>query len=204
MVVTSANAKKLESIKSKATWPIKARVTKEIVYLDASEEERAVIAGAGSENEIDEKGHFVLDRVSARNRLVAGEVDSHEVTHMDAALKQIVGTSAALIPFIEKNYVYRSLMGSNQQRQAVPLINPMAPVVGTGVEATAARNTGQIILAEANGKIVKATADDVIVDYGSVVKSYHPQHFQRSNEGSSINQKVVVNSGDNIKTLVPQ
>ncbi|HUD03462.1 MAG TPA: DNA-directed RNA polymerase subunit beta [Patescibacteria group bacterium] len=200
MVVTSANAKKLESIKSKATWPIKARVTKEIVYLDASEEERAVIAGAGSENEIDEKGHFVLDRVSARNRLVAGEVDSHEVTHMDAALKQIVGTSAALIPFIEKNYVYRSLMGSNQQRQAVPLINPMAPVVGTGVEATAARNTGQIILAEANGKIVKATADDVIVDYGSVVKSYHPQHFQRSNEGSSINQKVVVNSGDNIKT----
>ena len=71
--------------------------------------------------------------------------------------------SAGLIPFIEKNYVYRSLMGSNQQRQAVPLIQPSAPIVGTGMEAAAARNTGQLILAEENGEVVKATAQEVIV-----------------------------------------
>jgi DNA-directed RNA polymerase subunit beta len=105
-------------------------------------------------NESDEKGYFVEPRVSARNRLVAGEVDANEITHMDAARKQIVGSSAALVPFIEKNYVLRSLIGSNQQRQAVPLISPEAPIVGTGIEATAARNTGQIILAEADGTVV--------------------------------------------------
>ncbi|MEI6237374.1 MAG: DNA-directed RNA polymerase subunit beta [Candidatus Saccharibacteria bacterium] len=198
-VVTEATAKKLEAVKERVTWPIRAKVTSEIVYLDASEEEKAVIAGAGTENEIDEKGHFVWDRVSARNCLVAGEVDSHEVTHMDAALKQIVGTSAALIPFIEKNYVYRSLMGSNQQRQAVPLINPEAPLVGTGIEGTAARNTGQIIFAEADGKVVKATASEVIVSYKNVQKTYYPSHFLRSNEGSSINQKVVIDADQEVK-----
>ena len=195
--ISADDAKKLASVKSKATWPIKAKVTKEVVYIDASEEEKAVIAGAGSE--IDENGYFTNDRVSARARLVAGEVDANEVTHMDAASKQIIGSSAALVPYIEKNYVLRSLIGSNQQRQAVPLINPSAPIVGTGIEETAARNTGQIILAEADGTVVKATADEVVVDYGKLKKSYYPQHFVRSNEGSSINQKVVVKTGDNVK-----
>ena len=75
---------------------------------------------------------------------------------MDAARNQIIGSVAGLIPFIEKNYVYRSLMGSNQQRQAVPLIQPASPIVGTGLEAAAARNTGQVILAEADGEVIKA------------------------------------------------
>lgn len=195
--ISAEDAKKLAAVKSKATWPIKAKVTSEVVYIDASEEEKAVIAGAGSE--VDDNGYFINDRVSARARLVAGEVDANEVTHMDAASKQIIGSSAALVPYIEKNYVLRSLIGSNQQRQAVPLINPSAPIVGTGIEETAARNTGQIILAEADGKVVKATADEVVVDYGKVKKSYYPQHFVRSNEGSSINQKVVVKTGDTVK-----
>jgi len=195
--ITAADAKKLEAVKAKITWPIKAKATTEVIYLDASEEEKAVIAGAG--NEIDADGYFVEPRVSVRARLVAGEVDANDVTHMDAALKQIVGSSAALIPFIEKNYVYRSLMGSNQQRQAVPLISPQAPIVGTGIEATAARNTGQITLAEGDGTVIKATGDEVVVDYGKLKKSYHPLHFQRSNEGSSINQKVAVSSGDSVK-----
>ena len=92
----------------------------------------AVIAGAGSE--VDDDGYFVSDRVSARLHLKSGEVDANDVTHMDAARNQIIGSSAGLIPFIEKNYVYRSLMGSNQQRQAVPLIQPASPIVGTGLE----------------------------------------------------------------------
>lgn len=195
--ITAEDAKKLANVKAKATWPIKAQVTSEVVYLDASEEEKAVIAGAGSE--VDDDGYFVNDRVSARARLVAGEVDSNEVTHMDAASKQIIGSSASLVPYIEKNYVLRSLIGSNQQRQAVPLINPESPIVGTGMELTAARNTGQIILAEADGVVTKATGDEVVVDYGKVKKTYYPLHYVRSNEGTSINQKVVVKTGDKVK-----
>ncbi|MCB9839869.1 DNA-directed RNA polymerase subunit beta [Candidatus Nomurabacteria bacterium] len=191
------DAKKLANVKSKATWPVKAQVTSEVVYLDASEEEKAVIAGAGSE--IDDDGYFVSDRISARARLVAGEVDSNDITHMDAASKQIIGSSASLVPYIEKNYVLRSLIGSNQQRQAVPLINPASPIVGTGMELTAARNTGQIILAEADGVVTKATGDEVVVDYGKVKKTYYPLHYVRSNEGTSINQKVVVKTGDKVK-----
>jgi DNA-directed RNA polymerase subunit beta len=104
-----------------------------------------------------------------------------------------------LIPFIEKNYVYRALMGSNQQRQAVPLISPESPIVGTGLEAVAAENTGQLVVAEAAGEVTKATADQVVVKYKDAIVTYDAQHFVRSNEGTSINQHVVVNTGDKVK-----
>jgi len=176
---------------------VNGKVTNEVVYLDAFEEENAVIAGAGTELNAD--GSFVHDRVSARMRLKSAEADADDITHMDAALNQIIGSSAGLIPFIEKNYVYRSLMGSNQQRQAVPLIQPKAPIVGTGLEQAAARNTGQVILAEADGEVTKAAGDQVTVKYAEGTVSYEPQHFIRSNEGTSINQKVVVKTGDKVK-----
>lgn len=196
--ITAEAAKKLAANAAQITWPVKAKVTAEVVYLDASEEESAVIAGAGEET--DENGYFINERISVRNQLKAGEVDADEVTHMDASRKQIIGSSAGLIPFIEKNYVYRSLMGSNQQRQAVPLVRPESPVVGTGMEAHAARNTGQLVIAEADGEVLKATGDEVVVKYGKETKTYHPLHFIRSNEGTSINQKVVVNTGDKVKS----
>ncbi len=195
--ITADNAKKLATVKTQATWPVKAKLTTEVIYLDASGEESAVIASAGEET--DENGFFINERVSARIHLKTGEVDADEVTHMDASRKQIIGSSAGLIPFVEKNYVYRSLMGSNQQRQAVPLVQPQAPIVGTGMEADAARNTGQMIIAEADGEVVKATADEVKVAYGKEIKTYNPLHFVRSNEGTSINQKVVVSTGDKVK-----
>jgi DNA-directed RNA polymerase subunit beta len=176
---------------------VKGKVTNEVVYLDAADEAVSVIASAGEE--LDSKGKFVNERVGARSHLKSGEVDIEDVTHMDASRKQIIGSSAGLIPFIEKNYVYRSLMGSNQQRQAVPLVQAQAPIVGTGMESTAARNTGQVILAEADGKVTKATADEVVISYGKLTKTYYPQHFVRSNEGTSINQKVVVSAGDSVK-----
>lgn len=176
---------------------VNGKVTNEVVYLDAFEEENAVIAGAGTELNAD--GSFVHERVSARMRLKSAEADADDITHMDAALNQIIGSSAGLIPFIEKNYVYRSLMGSNQQRQAVPLIQPKAPIVGTGLEEAAARNTGQVILAEADGEVTKAAGDQVTVKYAEGTVSYDPQHFIRSNEGTSINQKVVVKTGDKVK-----
>src|SRR5690606_36920972 len=115
----------------------------------------------------------------------AGEVDANDVTHMDASKKQIIGSSAGLIPFIEKNYVYRSLMGSNQQRQAVPLVQPQSPIVGTGLEELAATNSGQLVVARENGEVVKASGDEVIVKYKTETVTYAPQHFVRSNEGSS-------------------
>lgn len=176
---------------------VNGKVTNDVVYLDAYEEENAVIAGAGTE--LDKDGKFAHARVSARYKLKSGEVDADDVTHMDAARNQIIGSSAGLIPFIEKNYVYRSLMGSNQQRQAVPLIQPQAPIVGTGLETAAARNTGQVMLAEADGEVVKASGDQVIVKYAEGSVTYEPQHFIRSNEGTSINQKVVVSTGDKVK-----
>jgi DNA-directed RNA polymerase subunit beta len=159
--ITSADAAKLAKVTGKVTWPVKARVTNEVVYLDAYEEGNAVIAGAG--NNIDDNNYFLDERLGARFNLGSGEVDSDEITHVDASLNQIIGSSAGLIPFIEKNYVYRSLMGSNQQRQAVPLIQPQSPIVGTGLEAPAARNTGQVILAQGAGEVVKASSDEVAV-----------------------------------------
>lgn len=196
--ISKADADKLATIKSKVTWPVKAKVTEEVIYMDASEEEQAVVASASEP--VDENGYFVNARVAARNRLVSGDVDSIEVTHMDASKRQIVGSSAGIIPFIEKNFVYRSLMGSNQQRQAVPLIQPKRPLVGTGLEDVVAKNTGQLTYAQEDGEVLKATADEVVVNYKKAGKvSYQPQHFIRSNQGSSINQRVVVKSGERVK-----
>jgi DNA-directed RNA polymerase subunit beta len=195
--ISAADAKKLATVKGRTTWPVRAKATKEVVYLDASQEESAVIANATEPT--DETGYFVNERVSARNRLVSGEVDADDVTHMDASRKQIIGSSAGLIPFIEKNYVYRSLMGSNQQRQAVPLINPASPIVGTGMEGAVARNSGQVVLAEADGEITTANADKVTVKYKEGAVTYEPMHYVRSNEGTSINQRVVVQTGDHVK-----
>ncbi len=176
---------------------VKGKVTDQVEFLDADGEVKAVIASAGEDMKDD--GSFASKRVSARKHLVASEVDVDEVTHLDAADRQIIGSSAGLIPFIEKNYVYRSLMGSNQQRQAVPLITPEAPVVGTGMEGLVARNSGQMILAEEDGEVIEAHANKVVVAYKTRKASYEPVHFLRSNEGSSINQKVIVSKGDKVK-----
>ncbi|HUC89476.1 MAG TPA: DNA-directed RNA polymerase subunit beta [Patescibacteria group bacterium] len=194
--ITKDNAAKLAKVEGRATWPVKAKVTNDVIYLDAAAEDSSVIAGIG--NEVDENGYFVDERISARTNLKPGEADADDATHMDAARNQIIGSSAGLIPFIEKNYVYRSLIGSNQQRQAVPLIQPASPIVGTGMETDAARNTGQVTLAEQDGTVIKASAQEVVVKYEDGTVTYEPQHFIRSNEGTSINQKVVVDAGQKV------
>lgn len=196
-VITKADATKLAAIKDKITWPVKAKVTNEIIYLGASDEEGAIIAGAG--NEIDENGYFIDERVSARVRLSVGEIDADEITHMDAAKNQIIGSIAGLVPFVERDRVDRALVGSNQQKQAVPLIKPLSPIVGTGLESAAAANSGQIIYAEENGTVIKSTADEVVVEYAKRKATYRPMHYVRSNEGTCINQRVTVNTGDVVK-----
>ena len=173
------------------------KVTDEVVYLDASQEVTEVIADAGAE--LDKNGKFVAERVSARKFLKPGQVDSAEVTFMDAANKQILGSTAALVPFIEKNRIDRSLTGSNMQRQAVPLLSPQAPTVGTGIEAQVARDSSQLVVAEADGEVVRADGDAVEVQYKDGTKTYEPIHFAKSNDDRSINQKVRVMRGDKVK-----
>ena len=172
------------------------KVTDEVVYLDASQEINEVIADAGAE--IDKDGKFVAERVSARNGLLPEQVDANEVTLMDAAHKQILGSTASLVPFIEKNRVDRSLTGSNMQKQAVPLLSPEAPTVGTGIEKEIAKNTSQLIVAEGDGEVVRADGDEVHVKYKDGVKVYELVHFAKSNDDRSINQKVRVSRGDKV------
>jgi len=173
------------------------KVTDEVVYLDASQEITEVIADAGAE--LDDKGAFVAERVSARNGLLPEQVDASEVTYMDAANKQVLGAPASLVPFIEKNRIDRSLTGTNMQKQAVPLLNPESPTVGTGIEAEIAKNSSQLVVAEADGEVVKADGDTVDVKYKDGVKSYELIHFMKSNDDRSINQKTVVVRGQKVK-----
>ncbi|MBC7512618.1 DNA-directed RNA polymerase subunit beta [Candidatus Saccharibacteria bacterium] len=175
---------------------INGKVSDEVVYLDASQEVSEVIADAGAK--LDEKGGFVDERVSARNGLLPEQVDATEVTYMDAANKQILGSTASLVPFIEKNRIDRSLTGSNMQKQAVPLLTPESPVVGTGVEGVIARNTSQLVVAEGAGEVVRADGDEVHVKYKDGTKIYEPIHFTKSNDDRSINQKVRVTRGQKV------
>ena len=176
---------------------VDGKVTDEVVYLDASHEVTEVIADAGART--NEDGTFAEERVSARKYLNPEQVDVAEVTYMDAAHKQILGAPASLVPFIEKNRVDRSLTGSNMQKQAVPLLTPQAPTVGTGMEAEVAKNTSQLTLAEADGEIVRADGDVVEVKYKDGVKTYELIHFAKSNDDRSINQKTCVVRGQKVK-----
>ncbi len=175
---------------------VNGKVTDEVVYLNAADEANEIIAEAN----ITMKNNTLSGRVSARIRLEPGEVDASEVTFMDASRKHIIGATASLVPFIEKNRIDRSLTGSNMQRQAVPLISTQAPTVGTGIEADIARNTSQLIVADADGEVVRADADEIHIAYGPKdVRVYKPVHFEQSNDDRSINQRVVVSRGDKVK-----
>ena len=173
------------------------KVTGEVVYLDASQEAVEVIADAGVE--LNEDGTFKEERVSARNGLLPEQVDGSEVTYMDAAHKQILGSTAALVPFVEKNRVDRSLMAASMQKQAVPLLTPESPIVGTGIEEVIARNTSQLVVAEDAGEVIRADGEAVEVKYKNGVKRYEPIRFAKSNDDRSINQKVIVTRGQKVK-----
>lgn len=175
---------------------VDGKVTGEIVFLDAAQELTEVIADAGAK--LNEDGSFSEERVSARNSLNPEQVDASEVTYMDAANKQILGPPDSLIPFIEKNRVDRSLTGTNMQKQAVPLLTPESPTVGTGIEAEIAKNTSQLTLAEGDGEVIRADGDEIHVKYKDGVKIYPLTHFAKSNDDRSINQKTRVLRGDKV------
>ena len=173
------------------------RVTDEVVYLDAAQEASEVIADAGAR--LNDDKSFTDSRVSARKFLQPGQVDVEEVTFMDAAHKQILGSTAALVPFIEKTRVDRALTGSNMQRQAVPLLTPEPAIVGTGIEQAVAENSGHLIQAEADGEVVRADADEIHIKYADGVKVYALRHFVKNNDDRCYNQKVRVARGDTVK-----
>ena len=178
------------------------RVSEDIEYLSAVDGEGYVIAQANTP--IDSRGKMAVDSVSAR---VGGEfmlVTAEEVQYMDVSPKQIVSVSAALIPFLENDDANRALMGSNMQRQAVPLLRPQAPTVGTGMERVAARDSGAIVSAKRDG-IVEAVDSTAIMVKGedargrTVVDNYPLTKFHRSNQNTCMNQKSIVRVGDKIK-----
>ena len=173
------------------------KVTDELVYLDAAEEANEVIADAGEI--LNDDKTFRDERVSARNNMRPEQVDAKDVTLMDAAHRQILGSTAALVPFIEKNRIDRSLTGSNMQRQAVPLLTPRRVTVGTGIEKDIARNSGHLIMAEADGEVIRADADEIHVKYKDGVKVYELRHFVKNNDDRCYNQKTVVARGDKVK-----
>lgn len=196
--ISASSAKAMEKA-GIAEVDVKARATADIVYLDASDEERAVIAQAKTPT--DDQGYFTQQRVPVRG--IGGEADeddANSVDYMDISSNQVVGVSAALIPFLEHDNAKRALMGANMQRQAVALIRPEAPIVGTGVEARVAEDSGQVIIALEDGEVVSSDASEIVVKYKKLgKKTYKLINFARSNQGSSIHQKTLISNGQKFK-----
>ena len=174
------------------------KVTDEVVYMDADTENDMIIADASVKT--DKNGKFVEDWVSARVHGTPAQVEAKRVTHIDAAHKEILGVSASLIPFVEKNRVDRSLMACAMQKQAVPLLRHDNPIVGTGIEREVAKNTSQLIMATGAGVVKKADSESVIVTYdkGGDVE-YKLQHFEKTNDDRCYNQRCVVKRGQKVK-----
>ncbi len=176
---------------------VRSRVSDETLYLSADEEEMYVVGQANAV--LDEQGYFLEEKVEVRfgERFLLEPPES--VDYMDVSPKQIVSVATSLIPFLEHDDANRALMGSNMQRQAVPLLRPEVPLVGTGMEMRAARDSGQVILAEEDGEVVSATADQIVMRYDSGRETRYPlMKFIRSNQGTCINQRPIVTRGDRV------
>ena len=170
-------------------------VTDEVVYLTADEEDKYII---GQANEpLDENGWFINDRITCRRREEILEFPAEKVDFLDVSPRQLISVATSLIPFLENDDTNRALMGSNMQRQAVPLIKPEAPIVATGIEERIAYDSGVMTISEASGTVVKASDDQIIVQTkdGTLV-SHTLKKFVRSNPGTCINQKILVKKGD--------
>lgn len=178
---------------------VDGKVTDEIVYLTADDEIETVIAQANARFDPN-TGKLLDEQVLARNKGKVELVNASDVEYMDVSPKQIVSVAASLIPFLEHNDANRVLMGANMQRQAVPLVKTQAPFVGTGMERKAVIDTGEVVLAKRSGVVKKVAADlvEVEVEKGEIDR-YELKKYQRSNQGTCINQVPVVNEGDKIE-----
>ncbi|NDJ53531.1 MAG: DNA-directed RNA polymerase subunit beta [Chloroflexi bacterium] len=180
------------------TVAVRPYVTDDILYLSADAEDRFTIAQANARQ--DDFGNLLGERVSARENQLFKIVSVRRIDYIDVAPRQIVGISAALIPFLEHDDANRALMGSNMQRQAVPLLRPDVPLVSTGMESQAARDSGQVILAEASGEVLSVTGDRIVLrlEDGSE-RIYRLRKFERSNQSTCIDQRPTVRKGQYVK-----
>ncbi|KJS01929.1 MAG: DNA-directed RNA polymerase subunit beta [Peptococcaceae bacterium BRH_c4a] len=174
------------------------RVTEEIVYLTADEEEGHIIAQANAV--LDENGYFTESKVNARHGHDILVVTPDRVDFMDVSPKQVFSVATSLIPFLEHDDANRALMGANMQRQAVPLLKAEAPLVGTGIEYKAARDSGVVVLSRTEGVVERVTATEISIRSNEgKVYTYKLHKFKRSNQGTCINQKPIVSKGEIIK-----
>jgi DNA-directed RNA polymerase subunit beta len=198
---TPEAAAELKKQKANA-FPIRPVVTDEIEYLPADEEEEHHVAQANSV--LDAEGHFVDERIPSRFRDTFPEARPEQIEYMDVSPKQVVSVATALIPFLEHDDANRALMGSNMQRQAVPLLEPESPIVGTGMEERAARDSGQVLVARRPGVVTSVTAERIQVETdGSELDEYRLHKFVRSNQGTCINQRPIVDVGERIDAGQP-
>jgi DNA-directed RNA polymerase subunit beta len=176
---------------------VKPTVTNEIEYLSADIEDNFVIVQANAP--VDENGHFLDRNVTVRFHREFLQEPVDRVSYMDVSPKQVVSVATALIPFLEHDDANRALMGANMQRQAVPLLQPRSPIIGTGIEWQAARDSGQVVVARQSGTVVKADASVILVqDDDGTEFEYQLQKFVRSNQDTCINQRPLVKSGDRV------
>ena len=174
------------------------KLTDIVEYMPADEEDKYIIAQASEP--IDKDGKFVNKKIKVRHKEEITEVDASEVDYVDVSPKQLVSVAAAMIPFLEHDDVKRSLMGSNMQRQAVPLLIPESPIVGTGMEYKAARDSEITVTAINDGVVEKVTADEIIVrNKKKELDTYKLRKFKRTNGGTCINQRPVVQRGEVVK-----
>ena len=174
------------------------KLTDIVEYMPADEEDKYIIAQASEP--VDSEGKFVNKKIKVRHKEEITEVNADQVDYVDVSPKQLVSVAAAMIPFLEHDDVKRSLMGSNMQRQAVPLLIPEAPIVGTGMEYKAARDSEITVTAKNDGIVEKVTADEVQVrNKKNEVEHYKLRKFKRTNGGTCINQRPVVQKGEMVK-----
>ena len=180
------------------TDPKNPVVTDEVIYLTADEEDNYTVAQANEP--LDEEGHFIHTNVSGRYREETSEFPKSRVDLMDVSPKMVFSVATSMIPFLENDDSNRALMGSNMQRQAVPLLKTEVPVVGTGMEAKAARDSGVCILAHHAGVVEYSTSKEIIVKRDDGIRdTYHVIKFSRSNQGNCMNQRPIVNKGDRVE-----
>ena len=183
----------------KTTDPANPRVTDEVVYLTADEEDNFVVAQANEA--LDEDGHFVHNNVSGRFRTETSEFQKKTIDLMDVSPKMVFSVATAMIPFLENDDANRALMGSNMQRQAVPLLTTEAPAVGTGIEGKAAVDSGVCVLARNAGVVTRSASNEIIIkrDSDGNKDVYHLTKFKRSNQSNCYNQKPIVYKGDHVE-----
>ena len=197
--IDEALAAKIAAAPGLTSVRVKPYVSRDVLFLTADEDEQAAIAQASSA--VNAVGEFRNPRPSARRGETFEFTQAGQVRFMDVSPKQIVGVSAALIPFLEHDDANRALMGSNMQRQAVPLVRPDAPVVGTGMEFQAAVDSGQVVTAKHDGEVVSVIGDTIIVqETDGTRRVYTLRKYNRSNQSTCIDQRPVVFKGDVVKT----